>query len=255
VTAPETSGGGEAGRQTAIPGVRIHESAYVDAGAEIGEGSSVWHFSHVQRGARIGRGCSFGQNVNVGEGVAIGDRVKVQNNVSIYTGTTVEDEVFLGPSCVLTNVTNPRSQVARRALYEPTLLRRGATVGANATVVCGVTLGRYCFVAAGAVVTRDVPDYALVLGAPARRAGWMSRHGHRLDFRTRDGGDTSEPGAQGVAVCPESGLRYTLSAEGAVRCLDLDEDAPLPDALAVGTRGYDSFKEATPGEPDPGTSE
>ena len=204
----------DAGRQTAIPGVRIHESAYVDAGAEIGEGSAVWHFAHVQSGARIGRGCSFGQNVNVGADVVVGDRVKVQNNVSIYTGTTVEDDVFLGPSCVLTNVTNPRSQVARRALYEPTRLRRGATVGANATVVCGVTLGRYCFVAAGAVVTRDVPDYALVVGTPARRAGWMSRHGHRLDFRTPDGGDTAEPGAQGVAVCPESGLRYALSAEG-----------------------------------------
>jgi UDP-2-acetamido-3-amino-2,3-dideoxy-glucuronate N-acetyltransferase len=239
---------GEAGRQTAIPGVRIHESAYVDAGAEIGEGSAVWHFAHIQSGARIGRGCSFGQNVNVGADVVIGDRVKVQNNVSIYTGTTVEDEVFLGPSCVLTNVTNPRSQVARRALYEPTLLRRGATVGANATIVCGVTLGRYCFVAAGAVVTRSVPDYALVVGNPARRAGWMSRHGHRLDFRSSDGSDTSEPGAAGVAVCPESGLRYALSAEGAVRCLDLDEDTPLPEALRTGTRDYDSFKAGGSGD-------
>ena len=217
------------GRITELPGVRIHESAYVDAGAEIGDGSAVWHFAHVQPGARIGRGCSLGQNVNVGEGVVLGDRVKVQNNVSIYTGTTVEDEVFLGPSCVLTNVTNPRSQVARRALYEPTRLRRGATVGANATVVCGVTLGRYCFVAAGAVVTRDVPDYALVVGTPARRAGWMSRHGHRLTF------------AGGEAACPESGLRYALADE-TVRCLDLDEDAPLPGALAVGTKDYDSFK-------------
>ncbi len=216
-----------------MPGVRIHESAYVDAGAEIGEGSAVWHFSHVQGGARIGRGCSFGQNVNVGTDVTIGDRVKVQNNVSIYTGTTVEDEVFLGPSCVLTNVTNPRSQVARRSLYEPTLLRRGATVGANATVVCGVTLGRYCFIAAGAVVTRDVPDYALVVGTPGRQAGWMSRHGHRLTF------------TDGQATCPESGLRYLegVDARGAyVRCLDLDEDTPLPEALAVGTADYDSFK-------------
>ena len=230
-------------RQTIIPGVRIHESAYVDAGATVGEGTAVWHFSHVQSGARIGAGCSFGQNVNVGADVVVGDRVKVQNNVSIYTGTTVEDDVFLAPSCVLTNVTNPRSQVARRALYEPTLVRRGATVGANATVVCGVTLGRYCFIAAGAVVTRDVPDYALVVGAPARRAGWMSRHGHRLDFRTPDGGDGDEPGAGGVAVCPESGLRYALSPEGAVRCLDLDEDAPLPEALRTGTASYDSFKE------------
>lgn len=237
------------GRQTDIPGVRIHESAYVDAGATVGEGTAVWHFSHVQSGAVVGRGCSFGQNVNVGPDVVVGDNVKVQNNVSIYTGTTVEDDVFLGPSCVLTNVTNPRSQVARRSLYEPTLVRRGATVGANATVVCGVTLGRYCFVAAGAVVTRSVPDYGLVVGAPARRAGWMSRHGHRLDFRTPDGGKPApaqaggdEPGAGGVAVCPESGLRYALSPEGTVRCLDLDEDAPLPEALRTGTRGYDSFK-------------
>ncbi len=221
------------GRITALPGVRIHESAYVDAGVEIGEGSAVWHFAHVQSGARIGRGCSFGQNVNVGADVTIGDRVKVQNNVSIYTGTTVEDEVFLGPSCVLTNVTNPRSQVARRSLYEPTLLRRGATVGANATVVCGVTLGRYCFIAAGAVVTRSVPDYALVVGTPGRQAGWMSRHGHRLTF------------VDGQATCPESGLRYIKGddARGAyVRCLDLDEDAPLPEALAVGTTAYDRFK-------------
>ena len=232
----------DSGRQTAIPGVRIHASAYVDAGAAIGEGSAVWHFSHIQSGARVGRGCSFGQNVNVAADVVIGDHVKVQNNVSIYTGTTVEDDVFLGPSCVLTNVTNPRSQVARRALYEPTLVRRGATVGANATVVCGVTVGRYAFIAAGAVVTRDVPDYALVVGTPARRAGWMSRHGHRLGFRTPDGGDTAEPGTAGVATCPESGLRYALSAEGAVRCLDLDEDVPLPDALSVGTADYDSFK-------------
>ena len=219
----------EPGRQSGIPGVRIHESAYVDAGAEIGEGSAVWHFCHVQAGARIGRGCQFGQNVNVGADVVIGDRVKVQNNVSIYTGTTVEDDVFLGPSCVLTNVTNPRSQVARRTLYEPTRLRRGATVGANATVVCGVTLGRYSFVAAGAVVTRDVPDYALVVGTPGRQVGWMSRHGHRLHF------------TDGQATCPESGLRYALDA-GTVRCLDLDEDAPLAEALAVGTAPYDAFK-------------
>jgi UDP-2-acetamido-3-amino-2,3-dideoxy-glucuronate N-acetyltransferase len=233
-------------RQTQITGVRIHESAYVDAGATVGEGTAVWHFSHVQSGATIGTDCSLGQNVNVGADVVVGDGVKVQNNVSIYTGTTVEDDVFLGPSCVLTNVTNPRSQVARKALYETTLVRRGATVGANATVVCGVTLGRYCFVAAGAVVTRSVPDYALVVGTPARRAGWMSRHGHRLDFRTPEGGDGDEPGAGGVAVCPESGLRYALSPEGAVRCLDLDEDAPLPDALRTGTRDYDSFKPDAP---------
>ncbi len=220
-----------------LPGVRIHESAYVDAPAEIGRGTSIWHYSHVQPGARIGQSCSLGQNVNVGEGVVIGDRVKVQNNVSIYSGAVLEDDVFLGPSCVLTNVANPRSQVNRRGLYESTRFRRGATVGANATVVCGVTLGRYCFVAAGAVVTRDVADYALVMGTPARPAGWMSRHGHRLSF------------ADGQATCPESGLRYRL-AEGAVTCLDLDEEAPLPDDMSRGAQTYDQFKAGTPGAHD-----
>ena len=207
-----------------------HESAYVDDGAEVGAGTRIWHFSHIMAGARIGRRCSFGQNVNVGGGVLVGDNVKVQNNVSIYDGTTVEDDVFLGPSCVLTNVTNPRSQISRHALYEPTLIRRGATVGANATLVCGVTLGRYCFVGAGSVVTKSVPDYALVVGNPARQKGWMSRHGHVLSA-----------GPDGVMVCPESGLRYQL-ADGRLRCLDLDEDAPLPAAMAAGTRAYDAFK-------------
>lgn len=213
-----------------LPGVRIHESAYVDAPAEIGEGTAVWHFCHIHAGARIGRGCTLGQNVNVAGGVTVGDNVKIQNNVSLYTGAVVEDDVFLGPSCVLTNVTNPRSEVVRRGLYETTRFRRGATVGANATVVCGVTLGRHSFVAAGAVVTADVPDYALVAGVPARAAGWMSRHGHRLALD-----------AAGHATCPESGFRYRLDG-GALRCLDLDEDAPLPEALRVGTRSYDSLK-------------
>ena len=213
-----------------IPGVRIHESAYVDAPASVGEGTAIWHFSHVQPGARIGRSCSLGQNVNVGVDVVIGDHVKIQNNVSIYTGAVIEDDVFLGPSCVLTNVTNPRSEVNRKGLYETTRFRRGATVGANATVVCGVTLGRYCFVGAGSVVTKDVPDYALVVGNPARPVGWMSRHGHRLRL---DGG--------GEATCPESGFRYRLGADG-LRCLDLDEDAPLPEALRTGTASYDSLK-------------
>ncbi len=210
-----------------------HESAYVDEPVEIGEGTKIWHFAHVMAGAKIGRRCIFGQNTMVAGDVAIGDNVKVQNNVAIYTGTTIEDDVFLGPSCVLTNVTNPRSQVVRHSLYERTLIRRGATVGANATIVCGIEIGRYAFVAAGAVVARDVPDYALVVGVPARRAGWMSRHGHPL----------GNPDADGVMVCPESGYRYRETAPGVIRCLDLDEDAPLPEALSVGRVPYDEFKQ------------
>ncbi len=209
-----------------------HDSAYVDEPCEIGDGTKIWHFCHIQRGAKIGRHCVFGQNCNVANDVVIGDNVKVQNNVSLYTGAVVEDDVFLGPSCVLTNVTNPRSQVNRHSLYEKTLLKRGCTIGANATIVCGVTVGRYAFVAAGAVVARDVPDYALIVGVPARRAGWMSRHGHRLAFD-----------ASGSAACPESGLRYKLEG-GGVRCLDLDEEAPLPEALRTGERSYDAFKGA-----------
>ena len=208
-----------------------HESAYVDEGAEIGEGTKIWHFSHVMKGARIGARCVFGQNVNVDGGVVIGDNVKVQNNVAVYTGTTLEDDVFLGPSCVLTNVTNPRSQINRHSLYEKTLVRRGATVGANATIVCGTTLGRYCFVAAGSVVTKDVPDYALVMGNPARQMGWMSRHGHRL----------RNPDGEGVMTCPESGFRYRLEA-GALRCLDLDEESPLPAEMTKGVKTYDELK-------------
>jgi UDP-2-acetamido-3-amino-2,3-dideoxy-glucuronate N-acetyltransferase len=214
-----------------LPGVMIHESAFVDAGCEIGEGTRVWHFCHVQAGARLGRDCSLGQNVYIGGDVRVGDNVKIQNNVSVYTGCEVEDDVFLGPSCVLTNVTNPRAQVDRRALYERTRFRRGATVGANATIVCGITLGRYCFVAAGSVVTKDVPDYALVVGNPARQRGWMSRHGHRL----------ADPDVDGVMTCPESGLCYREDA-GRLHCLDLDEDAPLPPDLARGQQHYDDYR-------------
>lgn len=217
-----------------------HESAYVDEGAEIGAGTKIWHFSHVMKGAKIGERCVFGQNVNVDGGVAIGDNVKVQNNVSIYTGTVIEDDVFLGPSCVLTNVTNPRSQINRHSLYEKTVIRRGATIGANATIVCGTTLGRYCFVAAGSVVTKDVPDYALVMGNPARQKGWMSRHGHIL----------KNPEADGVMTCPESGFRYQLTPthdqlptpNSVLKCLDLDETSPLPPELAKGVKSYDQCK-------------
>ena len=192
------------------------------------------HFSHISDGAILGENCNLGQNVFIASGVEIGCNVKIQNNVSIYKGTTIEDDVFLGPSCVLTNVSNPRSQVVRRSIYEETTIRRGATVGANATIVCGVTLGRYCFVAAGAVVTRDVPDYAMVLGVPAMQRGWMSRHGHVLIF------DES-----GRATCPESMLEYELNHEGSepvVRCVTLHEDTPLSVALSRGDRSYDSFR-------------
>ena len=194
-----------------------HESAAVDLPSEIGAKTKIWHFTHVMKGARIGQSCVLGQNVNVASSAVLGDNVKVQNNVSIYDGVTIEDDVFLGPSCVFTNVTNPRSEINRHALYEKTLVRRGATIGANATIVCGVTLGRFSFVAAGAVVTRDVPDYALMAGVPAKRIGWMSRHGHRL----------VKPDRTGIFFCPESGLRYKEIAADVLRCLDLDEDAPL----------------------------
>jgi len=191
----------------------VHPTAIVDADAIIGAGTRIWHFCHIMTGARIGEQCIFGQNCHVADDVVIGNNVKVQNNVSIYTGTIIEDDVFLGPSCVLTNVTNPRAEINRHALYEKTIIRRGATIGANATIVCGVELGRYCFIGAGAVVTRDVPDYALILGNPGRQSGWMSRHGHRLGPSM---------------ICPESGYRYQEVEPGVVRCLDLDENAPLP---------------------------
>jgi UDP-2-acetamido-3-amino-2,3-dideoxy-glucuronate N-acetyltransferase len=208
-----------------------HESAFVDDGAVVGDGTKIWHFSHVQSGARIGRACVLGQNVNIANDVVLGDGVKIQNNVSVYTGTVIEDFVFLGPSCVLTNVTNPRSEVNRHSLYERTLIRRGASIGANATVVCGVTVGRYAFVGAGAVVVRDVPDYALVLGVPGRHAGWISRHG--LPLRKAD--------SAGVYSCPESGLRYHEVEPGVLRCLDLPEDAPLPDSMEKGSAYYDDI--------------
>jgi UDP-2-acetamido-3-amino-2,3-dideoxy-glucuronate N-acetyltransferase len=210
----------------------VHPTSIVHESAVIGADTNIWHFSHVMKGARIGERCSFGQNCHVANDVVIGKNVKVQNNVSIYTGTIIEDDVFLGPSCVLTNVSNPRSQVSRHSLYEKTVIRRGATIGANATIVCGVELGRYSFIAAGSVVTKDVPDYALVIGNPARQRGWMSRHAHRL----------SAPDQEGIRICPESGYRYVDAGPGGLRCLDLDEEACLPDDLAIGKTSYDSFK-------------
>ena len=210
-----------------------HESSYVDDGCEIGDGTKIWHFCHVQKGARIGENCIFGQNCNVANDVVIGSNIKVQNNVSIYTGTTIEDDVFLGPSCVLTNVTNPRSQVNRHNLYEKTLLRRGCTIGANATIVCGITIGRYAFIGAGAVVAKDVSDYALMVGVPARRVGWMSRHGHPM-----------KPGPDDILTCPETGLRYQEVEPGILRCMDLDEDEDLPEQFRHGTQKYGDLKNA-----------
>ena len=185
-----------------------HASAVVDDGAQIGEDSKVWHFSHVCAGARIGAGCSLGQGVFVGNDVLIGRGVKVQNNVSVYDAVTIEDEVFCGPSMVFTNVLNPRAAVVRKAEYRRTLVRRGATLGANCTVVCGTTVGEYAFVGAGAVVSRDVPAHALVVGVPAQRIGWMSRHGERLDLPAH---------GEGEAVCPATGERYRLEGERLVR--------------------------------------
>lgn len=218
-------------RITELEGVHIHESAYVDAPCKIGKGTKIWHFSHVQTGCEIGEHCVLGQNVNIGNNVIIGNKVKIQNNVSVYTGCELEDEVFLGPSCVLTNVTNPRSQVNRHSLYEKTLFRRGCSIGANATIVCGITIGRYAFVAAGSVVTKDVPDYALMMGNPARQKGWMSRHGVPLMAQS----DSNQ------FTCPESGLAYELQ-NGIMRCTSVDEDAPLPDHLQQGEKSYRTFK-------------
>lgn len=202
----------------------VHPSSCVDELCEPGSGTKIWHYRHVQKGAGIWAHCFFGQNCNVGNGVVIGSNVKVQNNVSIYTGTVIEDDVFLGPSCVLTNVTNPRSQVNCHSRYEKPVLRRGCTIGANATI------GRYAFVGAGAVVVRDVPDYAPVLGVPGKHVGWMSRHWYNLLFDDK-----------GIAVCPEGGFRYKKS-NGMVICLDLGEESPLPPELSIGQRRFNDFK-------------
>jgi len=182
----------------------IHPSAIVDAGAQLGDGTRVWHWVHVSGGARIGEGCALGQGVYVGNDVVIGRNVRIQNNVSVYDAVTLEDDVFCGPSMVFTNVYNPRSAVPRKDEYRRTLVKRGATLGANCTIVCGTTIGEYAFVGAGAVVNRDVPAYALMVGVPARRVGWMSRHGERLALPARAGGEAL------FAECPATGERYRL---------------------------------------------
>ncbi len=177
-----------------------HESAIIHPDASIGEGTKIWHFSHIMANCNIGKGCNIGQNVVVSPDVVLGDNVKVQNNVSIYSGVICEDDVFLGPSMVFTNVINPRSHVVRRGQYSKTIVRKGASIGANATIVCGHEIGEYAFIGAGAVVTKEVLPYALVLGNPARQVGWMSKFGHKLVFN-----------AEGMASCPESGENYQLN--------------------------------------------
>lgn len=186
-----------------------HPTAVIDEGCEIGEGTKIWHFSHIMPHSKIGKNCNIGQNVVVSPYVILGNNVKVQNNVSIYTGVICEDDVFLGPSCVFTNVINPRSAVNRRDQYQQTIVKKGATIGANATIVCGHNIGEYAFVGAGAVVTREVLPYALVVGNPARQIGWMSEYGHRLRFNE-----------EGIAVCPESKEKYQLVEGRVIKLLE-----------------------------------
>ena len=188
-------------------GVFVHESSYVDDGAVVGTGTRIWHFCHVMPGAVIGERCSLGQNVVVMSGVRIGANVKIQNNVSVYEGVVIEDDVFCGPSMVFTNVINPRSHVVRKSDYQRTLVRRGATLGANCTIVCGVTIGEYAFVGAGAVITKDVPSYALMTGVPARRSGWMSAAGHRLRA------DGALPDGRERLVCTVTGAAYSRAGD------------------------------------------
>jgi UDP-2-acetamido-3-amino-2,3-dideoxy-glucuronate N-acetyltransferase len=176
-----------------------HETAVIDSDCQIGEGTKIWHFSHIMSNCTIGQQCSIGQNVVISPEVRIGNQVKIQNNVSVYSGVICEDDVFLGPSAVFTNVINPRSAIARKNEYKPTIVLKGATIGANATIVCGITIGRYAFIGAGAVVTKNIADYALVVGNPARQTGWMSEFGHKLKFNP-----------EGLAICPESQDKYKL---------------------------------------------
>jgi UDP-2-acetamido-3-amino-2,3-dideoxy-glucuronate N-acetyltransferase len=183
-----------------------HETAVIDPGSQIGKGTKIWHFTHIMTDSIVGEDCNIGQNVVISPKVVLGRNVKVQNNVSVYTGVVCEDDVFLGPSCVFTNVVNPRSAVVRRGFYINTRVSRGATIGANATIICGNHIGRYALVGAGSVVTKPVPDYALVVGSPARVVGWVSEYAHKLSFD-----------ADGFALCPESGQRYRKSEMGVER--------------------------------------
>lgn len=182
-----------------MPDFFAHSSAVIDQGSEIGEGTKIWHFSHIMPNCQIGKGCNIGQNVVISPEVIIGNNVKIQNNVSVYTGVICEDDVFLGPSMVFTNVINPRSAVVRKDEYRKTLVKKGASIGANATIICGHTIGAYAMIGAGAVVTRDVPDFALLIGNPARQSGWVSEYGHKLNFD-----------ASGLAICPETKDQYLL---------------------------------------------
>jgi UDP-2-acetamido-3-amino-2,3-dideoxy-glucuronate N-acetyltransferase len=193
-----------------------HDSAFIDDDVEIGVGTSIWHVSHVLAGSKIGKNCKIGQNVVIGPNAVVGNGVKIQSNVSVYKGVVLEDYVFCGPSMVFTNVYNPRSEIPRMDEVKETLVKRGASLCANCTIVCGVTIGRYAFVGAGSVVTKDIPDYGLVVGVPGRQVGWMSRHGHRM-----------EPDDDGMMLCPESGYKYQEVEAGIVKCLDANEDEEL----------------------------
>lgn len=217
--------------------VIIHSSAIVDHGAQLGDDTHVWHFTHICAGARIGAACSLGQNVFVGHDVQIGNQVKIQNNVSIYDAVTLEDDVFCGPSMVFTNVYNPRAAVPRKHAYRRTLVRRGATIGANATIVCGVTIGQYAFVAAGAVVNRDVAPHALVAGVPARQLGWISRTGERLALPLSGNGE---------ARCPGTGERYVLQ-DGICRPAEAPAGGDAKDNLAAGGGAGPTFRTSLPG--------
>jgi UDP-2-acetamido-3-amino-2,3-dideoxy-glucuronate N-acetyltransferase len=191
----------------------VHSSSIIDKNVKIGKGTKIWHFCHISNGSIIGENCNIGQNVYIGENVIIGNNVKIQNNVSIYEGITIEDNVFLGPSCVFTNIKNPRSEIDRHNSYQKTLVKKGTTIGANATILCGIKLGYYCFIGAGAVVITNVEDYALMIGVPAVRAGWMSQHGCKLEFKLLNNTDET---IKILAICPESKDKYTYEKNGEI---------------------------------------